>query len=194
MDLPTDPLDELENPVQPSIVPEMDMYADPLCRALDGLESSIEDQQALSSPIFDSLGAMLDNLEKETEQQGNLPPVSEQVLPTHDLINSEAGDHSFQGGGRVSGSKSTPPTPDLEETPTAKQYSMPIPRMRGHSGSSSRNTRDDDGYYCYLHRAWVLLENCEDCPDFEEDEYASEDEDEKRCKHSIFRLSEDSDG
>lgn len=192
MDLPTDPLDELENPVQPSIVPEMDMYADPLCRALDGLERSIEDQQALSSPIFDPLGAMLDNLEKETEQQGNLPPISEQVLPTHDLINSEAGAHSFQEGGRVGGSKSTPPTPDLEETPTAKQYSMPIPRMRGHSGSSSRNTRDDDGCYCYLHRAWVLLENCEDCPDFEEDEYASEDEDEKRCKHSSFWLSEDS--
>ena len=53
--------------------------------------------------------------------------------------------------------------------------------------------RAEAAYGAYLHDAWMTEDECESCPDFEEDEYASEDEDEKRCKHSIFRLSEDSD-
>jgi len=98
VDLPADPLDELENPVEPPIMPGMDMYADPLCRALDDLEQTIENQQVLGSAVFEPMDEMLDNPERETEQQSNLPSISGQILPAQDSANPETSNHRSREG------------------------------------------------------------------------------------------------
>ena len=187
-----DPLDAFENSMEQPIPlpPEMDLYTDPLCRQLDAFEASIENQAPLGLPLSDSLHGVLDSLENSVEQQDPLEPSSGQVLPTEDLANSGAGRFGLQG--QVRGPEAKEPIQDSEETSAGSQHSARIPKMRGRGGSGVRNSSDESGHYCYLHEAWVTEDECESCPDFEEDEYASEDEDEKRCKHSSFRLSEDS--
>lgn len=171
MNLPADPLDVFENSMEQPIPPEMDVFADPFCRALDNLEHSIENQGLLGLPLSDPLHQTLDGLENETNQQDSQQP-------------------TWELAGEINRPESKPSTQDLEEAPAVRQYSMPVPRIKGRGGSGVRNTRDESGCYCYLHEMWVLENECDDCPDFEQDEYTPENE-EKRCKHSVFRLSED---
>jgi len=182
-----DPLDSFENSMEQPIPlpPEIDLYADPLCRQLDAHESSIENQDPLGLPLSDALHGVLDSLENSVEQQGPLEPNSEQVLPTRDLANSGTGRFGLQG--QVGGPEVRESNQDSKETSAESQHSARIPKMRGRGGSGVRNSSDESGQYCYLHEKWVTEDECESCPDFEEDEFALENRDEKRCKHSIFR-------
>jgi hypothetical protein len=196
MNLPTDPqfldsLDAFENSMKQWVPPEIDLPADQLCRQLDALEASIENQNPLGSPLSDPFYGVLDNMGKSVEQQDSLEPGSGQVLPTEGLANSGAGRFGLQG--QVGGPEAEKPIQNSEETSAVRQRSKRIPKIRGRGGSGVRNSSGESGHYCFHREVWVKEEECESCPDFEEDENAAKDEDEKRCKRSNFRLSKDSD-
>ena len=186
-----DPLDVFENSLRQWMPLEMNLSADLLYRQLDALEASIENQNPLGLPLSDPLRGILDSLENSVEQQDSLEWGSGQVLSTEDLSNSGTGRFSLRG--QVGGPEAEESIQNSEETSAMRQHTERVSKMRGRGGSRVRNSSGESGHYCYLHEAWVTEDECESCPDFEEDEYASEDEDEKRCEHSIFRLSEDSD-
>lgn len=71
------------------IPPEMDLYADPLCKQLDAFEASIENQDPLDLPLSDPLHGVLDSLVNSVGQD-SLEPSSGQVLPTEDIEGEQA--------------------------------------------------------------------------------------------------------
>jgi len=183
-----DPLDELERSIEQAFPSDVDMFADPLCRALDDLEISIENQQSPDLPAAGSLYGAIDKLE-DNVLQGLSNSTQEQVLATHDPLYSGVSD--FGSHGAAGGPESKKMGRDSEEGSSERQSSAIVPKMRGRSGSGTGNSGDKAGCYCYLYEVWVTEDECESCTDFEEDEYASKDEGEKRCKHSFFPPSED---
>ena len=222
MDVPLDPLAAgppdvpTGDAVQPT--PVDSGYPDPLCRALDRLEASIEGQHVPAPPdplstLLDQVEASvlrnrpsgppaedvrflaaLDRLERETEQQRMVgPSTAPRALPEDALPSAQDGLVGRSGG--QARQRSEPPRPwDVGRSDRAfsRQHPEPGYHMMG-GGAGIRGGGPEVKGYCHLREEWVWEDDCASCPDFEREEEQSGNE-EGRCRHLHAEPAEEEKG
>jgi len=173
-------LDGLEMSIQQQTSRADALYEDPLCRALDRVEASIERQGVLSSAYWEAFASALDRPQAEDSSPGaGLPDNNPLVL----------------------GSPPEPPT-SHRGTPIRTTVPLEPPQRRAEStsrgqssssrggatyhamvggGAGIRNLSSDPDRYCRLREEWVSAEDCAACEDHE----SSDDEEAVgACRHS----------
>jgi hypothetical protein len=176
-----DPLSQMLGKLESSIEqPVLGSYPDPLSNTLDDLEASIEQQRPIIDSSPDPINETLSQLEKRIESHYSVVSNNADVLQETPPV---------QGSFSQVNSLSHPPLITPKKPQVFKRVSflhrhrVPIHRMRGHS-TGIRNSINPFDWYCYRYDEWVSKEECGDCPDFEETDYAPDNED-GRCKHSF---------
>jgi hypothetical protein len=211
VDAPLDPLATgppdvpADDAVQPAAA--SNAYPDPLCRTLDRLEASIEQQRLPAyvdplSTLLDQVEASvlrnspsapptedrrflsaLDRLERETEQQVVGGPRAGSKAAPEDTPAS-AQDGLVRRSGETARLRSEPPRPwDVgpRDSPFMRQHPEPGYHTMG-GGAGIRGDGPELKGYCHLRKEWVRADDCASCSDFEREEEQSGDQ-EDRCRH-----------
>ncbi len=183
---------------------------DPLDRALDQLEASVERQYRLGDRAFqDPIADMLDRLEISIEGRQPDGQPKEEWLPDLLRLFSMKGAVIGDGDGGtpvaetpiVLGSESSPgesrdaALPQLRLPSGAgrpegrgrggrRQGSNPLPARRVIGRNTGlRHTGSDPNQYCRLREAWVSVDECASCTQFERAEEGQDDQCDMRCRH-----------
>jgi hypothetical protein len=187
-----DPLCQMLGKLEASIEKPLSvpsMYADPLCRTLDKLEASIERQSLIIDRSPEPLHETLSQLENKIEHQSSVSPKHKQDSPEE---TAPLGQDNFLQTNKQSRITSVPSQRQEtvhREPLSPQQYSGPQYRMTGHY-TGIRNSGTGFDWYCNIRQQWVSRDECDDCPDFEETDYVTEDEEGKRCKHSFCHMDD----
>jgi hypothetical protein len=211
MDAPLDPLADrppdipADNAVQP--VAAGNAYPDPLCRTLDRLEASIEQQRLPAyvdplSTLLDQVEASvlrnspsappaedrrflsaLDRLERETEQQVVGGPSAGPRAASEDASAPVEDGLVGRPGGQTRQHPEPPRPWDIgrREGAFSRQHAEPGYHMMG-GGSGVRGGGPELQGYCHLREEWVCADDCASCSDFEREEERTGDE-EDHCRH-----------
>lgn len=167
-------------------------YPDPLCKILDNLEASVEQQRPIIDRSPDPLQETLSRLENEIEHQSSVALKHKQDSPEEVTSHRQDGFPQINRQSHLPFAPSQKPEAFHKEPLSLRQYSEPMHRMTGHS-TGIRNSGNGFDWYCNIRQEWVSKDECDDCPDFEETEYETENKEDKRCRHSFSTFSEEQD-
>ena len=184
-------LDRLETSIEQPVLPP-DMYVDTLCRTLDDLEASVVRHGSIIEPLTEPLHETLSRLENEIERQTLAAPKPMEALLYDVGMSRQNAPHSALNKMSRFINESSPITEEVHRMPSLKQHSEPSRRMTGQN-TGIRNSGTELAWYCNIHRKWVYEDECDDCPDFEEIDYATDNEEGEQCKHSFFDMNDDAD-
>ena len=179
-----DPLCQMLGKLEASIeLPVLGLSPDPSCDIPDELESYVERQRPVIDCSPDPMNEILSQLEKRIESRYSAAPTPQETLPM------QAGLPQANGQSHPLFAQPQKPQAFKGES-LLHRYPQPTHRIGGQN-TGIRNSGNGFDWYCYVRGEWVSKEECGDCPDFEEADYGSDNED-RRCKHS-FGSSEDRD-
>jgi len=163
-------LGALERHIERPLAPELDIFADPLCKALDRVEASVE--PAPVAAVEPDLPPGIVEPPGLDTGQVCVPPQPAPVdldMPAdnHDTVLHNGSSRSPRCG-----------APEQSRRSPAGNGRQRASRPRaGRSTGASRS-----GLYCDLHEQWITRHDCTQCPDYEEQ--ADGEEILQQCVHA----------
>jgi hypothetical protein len=196
--------------VEQPIMPEPNSpAADPLARALDSLEASVEQHYQIADAVYaDPLSRTLDQLEDAMERRDSFWPsaANERLLAAidnpevgsappgperreHELVDASLPLHPGQpfNAPRTSASPHSELSALRDTGQIGPAFFRPDAQPAYHvmgGGAGIRNNDAGSAWYCHLHELWVSAEDCALCANYQSEEENTGDG-EGPCRHTL---------